>query len=100
MEYMSIFEGNITIDEDSNLHGMIIGNVVVDENIHFNVHGMVIGNITCNNNSIVKIHGMIKGDCVNNNGYVEIFGTIKGKVIDTGKPSIVFKNAVINDENL
>ena len=90
-------EGNTTINEDTQLHGTIVGSTTVSRNSVLQLHGMVMGDLILEENSTVYLHGMVNGNVINNGGYLEVFGTVNGKVIRESGETIIDFNAAIRD---
>lgn len=86
---------NLEVKEDTTLHGMIVGNVNVQEESKFFLHGMVIGNISVDEGCQIVIHGTVNGN-ISTNGKCEIFGTVNGKVIKVSGELVIDPNAKIN----
>lgn len=71
-------EGNLVLNSDLDLHGMVCGNLVVSDGCRADIHGMVTGRITVEKGGALILRGMVcKGLC-NNGGKAEVFG-YKGK---------------------
>jgi len=96
---MTTFSGKIekdtVIEDDLILTGVIIGDVVVKEGINFNLNGVVSGNLLVSNNSTVYINGVLNGNVKNIGGNLEIYGIVKGRLIEISGNTFVDKNAVI-----
>lgn len=82
-------EGDITIIEDTNINGMVIGTITVSENVTLIIHGMIIGNIILRKNSTLFHYGFADGNIKNIEADLEVFGTVNGEIItENGKTSI------------
>lgn len=96
---MRTFSGKIeqdtVLEDDLILTGVINGDVIVKEGVHFNLNGMVSGNLLVSNNSSVFINGVLNGDVKNNGGNLEIYGRVKGNIIKVSGKTFIDKNAVI-----
>ena len=88
-------EGNTPINEDTQLHGMIVGSTTVSRNSILQLHGMIIGDLILEENSTVYLHGMVNGNIINNGGYLEVFGIVNGKIIRESGKTIIDSNAGI-----
>lgn len=87
---------NIEIHEDTTLHGMIVGNVIIDDNSSMVSHGMIIGNIEIHKNSELIVYGIVNGHIINE-GSCRVFGTINGTVTnDNGGELVIDPNAKVN----
>ena len=90
-------EGNTTISEDTQLHGMIVGSTTVLQKNVLQLHGMIIGDLILEENSTVYLHGMVNGNITNNGGYLGVFGIVNGKIIRESGDTIIDSNARIRD---
>ena len=90
-------EGNTTINEDTQLHGMVVGLTTVSLNSILQLHGMIIGDLILEESSTVYLHGMVNGNVINNGGYLKVFGTVNGKVIRESGETIIDSNSVIRE---
>jgi cytoskeletal protein CcmA (bactofilin family) len=90
-------ESDVVIEEDTHLHGMIVGSTTVSSDITFNLHGMIIGNLILKNNSNVYIHGMVNGNIINKGGRLEVFGIVNGRIIKESGITNIHDRAIINE---
>ncbi|TYS57728.1 hypothetical protein FZC74_14965 [Sutcliffiella horikoshii] len=90
-------ERNIMLTENLILHGMIVGNVSISEDVEFFLHGTVIGNLTINKKSIVHLHGTVNGDVVNVGGTLKVYGMINGRLFREKGNTFIDEKAHIND---
>lgn len=72
-------EKDITIQSNTVLTGMIVGNIEIKNSAEFYVYGTVTGEININKNSKAIIHGIVTGS-IFNNGECEIYGMINGNL--------------------
>lgn len=89
-------KGDLTLEQDIVLRGMIVGNVTVKSNVEFIVHGQIKGNVFIHENSNVIVYGQINGDVINDGGYLEIYGMVKRLFRERGK-TFIDENAVIRE---
>ena len=89
-------DGNITLNEDTKLHGIIAGAATVSQNVLLHLHGVVAGNLTLEPDSHVVLHGIASGDVINNGGFLEVFGIVNGRVIRNAGNTEIAQKAVIN----
>lgn len=88
-------EGNLVLNSDLDLHGMVCGNLVVSDGCRADIHGMVTGRITVEKGGALILRGMVcKGLC-NNGGKAEVFGYIIGGLAEVSGTTIVHPNAKI-----
>lgn len=90
-------EGDTILNEDTQLHGMIVGSTTVSENTVLHLHGMIIGNLLLEQSSTVYLHGMVNGDVINRGGRLEVFGIVNGKVIRENGETLVDPKAIVLD---
>jgi len=90
-------EGSIVLSEDTQLHGMIVGSVMVPKDTVLQLHGMIIGSLTLREESTVYLHGMVMGDVINEGGHLEVFGMVNGKVIRKSGKTMVDSKAIVRD---
>lgn len=93
-------EGNIILDEDTQLYGLMVGSIAIPADILLELHGMIVGNLTLEVNSTAYLHGMVNGDVINKGGHLEIFGIINGKIIRRGGETVVDSAAIVRDRTL
>ena len=89
-------EGNIQIEADSILNGIIIGNVNVLRDVVFIVHWIINWSIHTDINSEVEIHGIINWD-IYNLGKLKIFWIVNGKINKLWWEVILEKSAIVNN---
>ncbi len=83
------FEGDVFVSEDTTLHGMIVGNVTVQNGVVFDLHGMLIGDLIAKMKSCIYIRGTLNGDIYNHEGSIDIYGIVNGAIIyDSGNITI------------
>lgn len=89
--------GETTIDQDTQLTGMIVGKTIVSGSVSMIINGMINGDLILESGSYAYVHGIVNGDIVNNGGNLEIFGTVNGKVIRKDGQTTVDTNAIVRD---
>ena len=89
-------EGNIQIETDSILTGIVIGNVNVLKGVVFTVHWTINWSIHTDMNSEVEIHGIINRD-IYNLGRLKIFWIVNGKINKLWWELILEKTAIVNN---
>ena len=78
------YDSDFTIDIETTLSGMIIGNVVVGKSTIFVVNGTIKGELTIEKNSRALIYGTVNGN-IHNYGICEIYGMVNGVLFDKNK---------------
>ena len=92
-------EGDFVASEDTDLYGMILGNITVQSGIHFNIIGTVDGDLTVQKGAKALLHGTLNGNIYNHEGFIDIFGRVCGVIkLDTGSIRIDAK-ATIGEPN-
>ena len=74
-------EGDTWLEQDVELHGIILGSVIVRAGKLFRVCGSVSGNIKLEARARVFLYGYVGGDIVNSGGILEVYGVVNGRVI-------------------
>jgi hypothetical protein len=90
-------EGDVTITEDTQLNGMIVGNATVSRNVTLIAHGLITGNLILSEAAISYVYGTVDGNIINNGGHLEVFGYVKGKVVRQSGETIIDPNAKIDN---
>ena len=89
------YNSDFTIEVETNLKGIIEGNVTVRNSIIFILNGTISGDLTIEDKSRAIIYGTINGD-IHNFGICEIYGTVNGKLFDSNQSILIDENAHIN----
>ncbi len=87
--------GELKIDSDTIILGMISGNVTVENSAILEIHGTINGNINIGADTLVIIQGRVSGNIVNK-GTCEIYGSITGELIKEGGEFMIDEKAIIN----
>jgi len=72
-----ILNGDQSIIVDSQLLGIIYGNVIVSSGVSFQLDGIVSGNVTIQEGASVVVNGIVEGSIINDGGTLEISGIVK-----------------------
>jgi cytoskeletal protein CcmA (bactofilin family) len=89
-------DGNLLVNEDTQLNGMVIGNVSVEENKTLQLNGMVFGEIVIKPTATVYLNGIVNGRVINGGGHLEIFGIVNGAVVKQKGETIISPEARIS----
>ena len=89
------YNSDFTIEIETNLTGMIVGNVNVQNPIIFVINGTIIGDLTVEKNSRAILYGTINGN-IHSSGICEVYGTVNGELYDLNNNLFIDKNAKIN----
>jgi hypothetical protein len=74
-------EGDTWLEQDVELHGIILGSVIVRAGKLFRVCGAVSGSVKLEARARVFLYGYVGGDIVNSVGCLEVYGVVNGRVI-------------------
>lgn len=74
---------SITLHDDLELWGTVMGDVVVPSPYKMEVKGNIQGSMTIEKGATVYVDGSVLGD-VRNAGRIEVYGILKGRIIDEG----------------
>ncbi|QIP19156.1 hypothetical protein HA514_05780 [Enterobacter kobei] len=88
-------QGNLVLNENLELTGMVCGDLVVSSGFRADVRGMVTGQIIVENDGVLILNGMVSNGLTNNGGIAEIFGYVKGGVNEISGNTIIHPNAKI-----
>lgn len=88
-------EGDLRIDGDFVLRGMVTGTVTVTDGGYCELHGVIGKDLIVEPGGIVTLHGMVIRDVFNLGGDLEIFGMIHGALHDQKGSTLVDAEAVI-----
>lgn len=88
-------ESAVRLEEDTQLHGTIAGNVAVAPNITLELYGTVVGKLELEPASKIVLSGTVHGDVVNRGGHLEVYGTVYGRIVRQEGVTIIDPNAVV-----
>ncbi|MCR6727679.1 hypothetical protein [Agrobacterium fabrum] len=97
-ELRKIHDGDLTIQEDTSLHGIINGDVTVPYGQYFSLHGIVNGDIIVEKGGKAKVHGIVNGS-VRNRSTVWIYGRVEHLFEDVEATTHVDAKAVITGKD-
>lgn len=89
--------GDLVVEQDSTLNGMVNGNVTVKPNVSLVLNGICIGDLTLESNSDVDVSGIVQGNINNTGGTLKINGIVQGDIADAGS-TVVSEGARVNGE--
>jgi cytoskeletal protein CcmA (bactofilin family) len=89
-------EGQTRIEQDTELRGMVSGNVTVAPGVMLELRGMVVGRLELERLSKTLLRGMVTGDVVNRGGHLEVWGTVTGRIARQDGVTIVHPGAVVS----
>jgi len=87
--------GDVTLNQDTELYGMIVGSTIIEENILLKLHGTITGNLILHKKSTVLHHGTVNGDVINEGGFLNIFGVVDGQVVRKDGNTVINSKAII-----
>jgi len=73
-------EGNVCLDYELILHGMVTGNITVIRNGVLVLHGTCCRDLVVEKGAQAYLHGTVGGDVLNRGGRLEVYGTVGGYV--------------------
>jgi cytoskeletal protein CcmA (bactofilin family) len=76
-------EGDISLDYELTLHGMVTGNVTIVSGGALVLHGMCCQNLIVQKGAKAYLHGTVGGNALNRGGTLEVYGTVGGYVHTT-----------------
>jgi len=90
-------KGDLTISEETHIQGIVNGRVYVDRGGILLHQGMIYGTVTVEAGGEANIFGFVKGDVINNGGKLTVFGTVNGAVRTGAGTTRVDKEAFIKE---
>ncbi len=82
-------EGDTDISADTELFGMVVGEVRVKPGTTLELQGMVVGSLSLEIQSCVNLRGTVNGRVLNRGGNLSVFGTVHGDVVtEAGRTEI------------
>ncbi len=75
-------EGDITVDEEFQLDGIISGNITVVSGGSLILHGTCLGSLTIESDASANVHGTVVGDVHNQGGQLEVHGSVEGNIFE------------------
>jgi cytoskeletal protein CcmA (bactofilin family) len=88
-------DGDVILNYELVLHGMVTGNVSVARGGVLILHGTCSQNLAVEKNGQVYLHGTVAGNVLNRGGYLEIYGTVSGHVHTNEGNTLIDPGAVI-----
>lgn len=88
-------KGDIRFTEDTEIRGIVAGNVRVNRNVFIDVKGIIAGDLELEPGSKVNLGGTVNGDVTNNGGTLEITGTVSGDLLRHSGLTTVAENAKV-----
>lgn len=76
--------GDLLVDYDLTLNGMVTGNIQVSNGYKLILNGMCLGGLKIGENSEVAISGTVQGNIENHGGLLKINGIVHGDIADAG----------------
>ncbi|SGZ01868.1 polymer-forming cytoskeletal protein [Moritella viscosa] len=89
--------GDLVVNENLTLNGIVTGNITVHTNITLVLNGMCLGELTLEPESNANSKGTVKGSIHNNGALLKINGVVQGDVTDGGE-TIVSSGARVEGE--
>lgn len=73
-------EGDLVVDSNLTLHGMVTGSITVVNGGFLALHGMCCHNLVVERGARVELHGTVSGNVLNRGGQLDVHGTVAGHV--------------------
>ncbi len=73
-----MYDGDLVMDRDGSVSGMIAGDVIVRSGREVRISGMVAGDVIIEDGAIVHISGMVSGRIIDHGGEVRTSGMVRG----------------------
>ena len=74
----AMYDGDVIMEHDGRLSGMIAGNVIVRPGCTVRISGMVGGDVYVEAGASARISGMVSGRIINRGGAIRVTGTVGG----------------------
>ena len=84
-DFHGMHTGDLRLENDMDLYGMVVGNVVVPTGKYLILHGMITGDLKIESGARMVVHGMVQGAVLNLGGDVTIFGMVE--IVDDQGPT-------------
>ena len=97
IEISKKIEGNVVIEKDTNLRGMIVGNVEVLDGATLYLRGSLNGRLYIYEGAKVLLYGTNNGDVINDGGILEVFGVINGRLFRERGRTLIDDNALVEE---
>lgn len=88
-------EGDLALDDEVDLRGMVDGNLTISAGASVSLHGMCTGNVVVEEGGVLNLHGMVLGDVINAGGDLDVRGMIRGILRERSGSTSVDAGAVI-----
>ena len=89
------YDGDMTIQGEVRLNGMITGSATVSEGALLELTGTVVGNLNIEPGSTVYLHGMVNRDVFNRGGMLTVFGVIQGRLVREAGETEIHSESII-----
>lgn len=86
---------NFTVETDTEISGIVSGNVQVLDGTNLLLSGIVSGNLTISQNGYAKISGIVSSNVINN-GEIDVHGIVTGNITNIDGNVTIHKNAIVN----
>ncbi|WP_019554748.1 hypothetical protein [Propionispira raffinosivorans] len=96
IEIKNLVEGDIKVNEDTKISGMLNGNAFVSSNKRLDVNGILNGDVYISPSAQVYIYGIVDGVIENRGGHLEVFGVVKKFILDKKGETEIHTNAIVS----
>ncbi len=70
--------GDVVMDGDGRISGMIAGDVIVKSGCDVRISGMIAGDVIVEPDASVRITGMVSGRIIDHGGRIRVSGMVRG----------------------
>lgn len=88
-------QGDLVLNENLELTGMVCGDLVVSSGFRANVLGTVTGRIVVEKDGLLILDGLVSNGLTNNGGTAKVYGCVEGGINDISGNTIIHPNAKI-----
>lgn len=88
-------EGNIRVEGNLDLYGMVTGNAFVAPGGALELHGMVCQDLILAEGSVVNLYGTVSASVYNRGGDLHVYGSIGGSLHRQDGNTVIDPDAVI-----
>lgn len=92
--------GNLEIDDDFTLLGMVTGNITVLDGGTLELNGTCHRDLIVEKGATVSLNGTVKGNVHNRGGRLEVYGIIDGRLHKEAGESFIDDRAIIRSAAL
>lgn len=88
-------KGSLTLTQDTNVRGIVTGDVIVTPNVSAIISGIVNGQVLVGKDSRARVSGIVNKQVVNDGGYVEVSGIVNEGVNTLAGETKIIPGAIV-----